>query len=70
MIYVPNDSMHFKLGDNEMTFSHCEKHGWDFLVCHVNNRDLAFTDCIHQLIYLKSEYEARKVIEHIYADKY
>ena len=70
MIYVPNNSMHFKFGENEMTFSHCETNGWDFAVCHVNNRDLSFTDCIHQLIYLKSEYEARKVIRNIYNWKY
>lgn len=62
-IYVPNNAMHFKFGKNEMTFSHCETFGWDFAVCHVNNRDLAFTDCLYQLIYLKSEPEARKVIK-------
>ena len=63
LIYVPNNSMHFKFGENEMTFSHCENHRRDFVECHVNDRDLAFTDCLQQLIYLKSEYEARKVVK-------
>lgn len=62
MIHVPHHAVHFDFDGNEMTFANCQSWKRNFQLCDVNDSDLSFSDCLYQLIHLKSEYEAIKVI--------
>ena len=62
MIYVPHHAMHFDFNGNEMTFSNCQNWKRNFFACDVNDINIQFSDCLHQLLHLKSEFEAIKVI--------
>lgn len=61
-IDIPHGTMHFNISGIETSFSNCQKFGPLFNSCHVNDVNLAITDCLFQLIH-QTKFEARQVIE-------
>ena len=61
MIQIPHNSVFFNISGHETAIANCRELGPFFSSCHVDDIDFTMTDCLYQLIHLKSEYEARKV---------
>ena len=65
MVQIPHNSVFFNISGHETAIANCRELGPFFSSCHVDDIDFTMSDCLYQLIHLKSEYEARKVKRNI-----